>query len=190
MAGGPVARPYAEAMIEIGVEKGLLDTFRENLDFIADTVLADSDFRAFYESPRIDREVKRKLVVGALGQQLHEHVVSLLEMLIEKGRQFALPAIIDQFRELHDEKAGRVSVQVFTARPLESAGAANLASRLTGILKKEIRLQEEVDATLLGGVVLHVGDTVVDGSLKRRLDTLDRKMRSSGKLNGEGIYED
>ena len=190
MAGGPVARPYAEALIEIGVEQGLLDTFRENLEFLAGYFSGNTEFLAFYESPRIDRQVKRRVIVEAFGPQLHEHIISLLEMIVEKGRQFALPDIIEHYRELHDEKSGRMRVQVFTAMALEPAATTEMVIRLAGILKKEIRLQEEVDPSLLGGVVLHVGDTVVDGSLKRRLETLDRKMRSTGKLNGEGIYED
>ncbi len=189
MAGGPVARPYAEALIEIGAEKGLLDTFREDLDTIAEIMAGDSEIKVFFESPRIDRQRKRRVIETAFGPEMHENVVSMLVMLVEKGRQIALPEIITTYAKLHDLKAGRVEVMLFTARPLEALAASTMASRLTGILKKEIRIHEEVDPSLLGGVVLHVGDTVVDGSLKRRLYALDRKMRSTGSINGDGIYE-
>ena len=189
MAGGPVARPYAEALIQIGAEQGLLDTFRENLDALAEILAGDPEIRVFFESPRIDRAVKRRVIETAFGPTMHENVVSLLVMLVEKARQLALPEIIETFAELHDEKVGRVEVKLFTARPLDGAATSSMASRLTSILKKEILIHEEVDPSLLGGVVLHVGDTVVDGSLKRRLYALDRKMRFTGSINGDGIYE-
>lgn len=185
----PVARPYAEALIEIGEETGLLDDFRENLDFLAGYIAGNEEFRAFIESPRIDREVKRGVIRKAFGGKLQDQIISLLELLIEKSRQLALIGVIETYRELHDEKRNRAAVKLHTARPLDRRATKSLVARLAGTLQKEVILEETVDPSLLGGIVLHVGDTVVDGSLKRRLDALDKRMKTVG-IDGAGFYED
>ena len=186
---GAVARPYAEALLEIAREKGLLDVFREELGFIGEYFRSDPDLHTFFESPRIERAVKRAVLRKAFDGRLNDLIVCFLELLVEKSRQFYLQEIIEAYVELYDEETGRAGVQLLTARPLDSGKAAALRDRLSGILKREVHLDTEVDPGLIGGIVLHVGDTVVDGSIKRKLDELSKKMRDA-KLDGAGIYED
>lgn len=186
---GAVARPYAEALIEIGVEKGLLDAFREDLQFLSELFERETEFTTFFESPRIERAVKRDLLRKAFDGRLHDLVVSFLELLVEKSRQYHLQDIIKAYSESYDEKTGRLGVRLTSARPMEEGATRALVQQLSGILGKEVHLDTEVDPALLGGIVLHVGDTVVDGSLRRRLDALGWKMRDA-KLDGAGIYED
>lgn len=185
----PVARPYAEALIQIGEETGLLDAFRENLDFLGEYLAQDKEFRAFIESPRIDRDIKRGVIRKAFGKKFEDQIISLLEILIEKSRQLVLLDIVDTYRELHDEKKGRAAVRLHTARPLDRRATRRIVAELAGTLEKEIVLEEVVEPTLLGGVVLHIGDTVVDGSLRRRLTALDKRMKTVG-IDGAGFYED
>lgn len=185
----PIARPYAEALVEIGVEKGVLETFKEDLEFVAAFLRETPEFHAFYDSPRIDRGVKRKVIRKAFGGRLDDRIVSLLELLVEKSRQFYLPSIVETFIELYDERTGRVGVRMTTARPIDEGRVRAVTERLTRILGKEVHLETELDPELLGGIVLHVGDTVVDGSLKSRLEALSKKMRYAD-LAGAGIYED
>ena len=186
---GAVARPYAEALLEIARERGLLDIFREDLGFISEYFRSDSELYAFLESPRIERAVKRGVLRKAFEGSLNRLIVCFLELLVEKSRQFYLQEIIEAYVELYDEETGRVGVQLMTARPMDPRKARALGDRLSGILNREVHLDTEVYPGLLGGIVLHVGDTVVDGSIKRKLDELSKKMRDA-KLDGAGIYED
>ncbi|MCZ6601740.1 MAG: ATP synthase F1 subunit delta [Planctomycetota bacterium] len=185
----PIARPYAEALVEIAEEKGLLDEFREDLDYFLKYLQEDSEFHVFFESPRIDREVKRRVLRNAFDGKLDDLIVSFLELLVEKGRQLHVQEIIEAFIELYDEKTGRIGVRMSTAVKMTEVKKLALTNRLSEILGKKIHMETEVDPGLFGGIVLHVGDTVVDGSLKHRLDELSRKMRDA-RMDGEGMYED
>lgn len=184
-----IARPYAEALLEIGKERGLLDIFRDDLEFVSKYFRSDSEFYTFFESPRIDRETKGEILRKAFEGRLNRLIVNFLELLVEKSRQYHLQEIIEGFIEIYDEETGRVGVQVLTARPLDAARATDLQIRLSKILERQVHIDTEVDPGLLGGIVLHVGDTVVDGSIKRRLDVLSKRM-GEAKLHGAGIYED
>ena len=185
----PIAHPYAEALVEIAEEKGLLDEFREDLDFFSSYLREDSEFHVFFESPRIDRDVKRMVVRKAFDGKLDDLIVSFLELLLERGRQLHVQEIIEAFIKLYDEKTGRIGVRLSTAIAMTEVKKLAQSDRLSEILGKKIHMETEVDPGLFGGIVLHVGDTVVDGSLKHRLDELSRKMRDA-RMDGEGMYED
>ena len=184
-----IAHPYAEALVQIGQERGIVDEIRESLDFLAEYLERNKDFRAFFESPRIDPEVKQSIVDKAFADKLSDPVTNLLGLLIEKSRHRVLPEIIETFRAMHDEVSGRLTVPLRTAKPIGAEATGRIADRLSKTLGREVILETEVDPALLGGIVLHVGDTVINGSLRHRLDVLGRRLRAS-KMDGKGFYED
>src|SRR5262249_37871036 len=122
-----------------------------------------------------------KRVFGALRGRLDDALVNFLCLLVDKNRIGALASIADAYRDLADAAAGRVRVRALTAAALPDDLRERLVATVTTTLKQECVLETEVQADLLGGLVLEVGDKIYDGSVRRALRRIQSEMtRSSG----------
>lgn len=173
-----VAHRYAKALLELGQESGALDTIAADLDRFG-RVLAQNDEQLFGVlcHPGLDPSDRQK-VLGAVLERvgLHPLVANTLKLALEKGRFELVPAITAQVQELADEAAGRVRATVVTAEPISEALEAEVAAALTVSTKKQVVLTTEVDADLIGGLVIRVGDTVYDASVRYRLRDIKQKL--------------
>ena len=173
MISGSLARRYAKAVFQIGVEQGGLDKLGTDIRSFAAAMKESHELEAVLTSPAIQRAERRK-IVDALLQRLG--VVSttrnLLYVLLEGERLGTLPAIARELDRMIENKAGRVSAEVVSAKPLEPAQLSELVAVLEKLSGKKVTVQKREDPELLGGVVAKVGDTIYDGSLRTQLSTL------------------
>lgn len=171
-----VARNYAETLFELASRNDALQQYGDAVETIATLLDEDPKFRLFMETPRIDDADKKAVVKRAFGESLPKHVVNFVQVTIDKRRQRLLRSIAQQYHALLDAHMGREHVQVTVARPLDDATREVITEKLSAALGKEAIPHVRVDAGIVGGLVVRTGDTIYDGSIRRRLDGMRRRL--------------
>jgi F-type H+-transporting ATPase subunit delta len=171
-----VSKSYAETLFELADRSDALEQYGEALETVARLIEEDDRFRLFLETPRID-DVDRKAVVReAFADALPRHVVNFVLVTIDKRRQRLLRRISTEYHALLDERMGREHVNVTVARPVDDATREVITNRLSAVLAKRAIPHVRVQPEILGGLVVRTGDTIYDGSVRRRLEGMRRKL--------------
>jgi F-type H+-transporting ATPase subunit delta len=175
MAMESIGRRYARAVFELALERGeSLDTWLSDLRAI-ETALSDPAIMAVLAGPQLPFEQKRALVERALAG-VDELRRNLVYMLIEAGRIEAFGAIVRELQRLVNEHNGIAEATVTTAVPLSDGEAARIAERVGRLLGKQVILERRVDPAIIGGIVVRVGDTLINGSVAGRLAALREQL--------------
>ncbi len=175
MAGDSVVRSYASALFDLAVRDGREDEYGEALAFTASLVKDLPAFRVFLETPRIPAVEKKKVIRTAL-DALPAPVVNFLLLVVDKRRQRLIGDMAIAYRDLLDRERGRVRVEVEVAHPLDEEAAFEVRERLSSFFGKEAVPEVHVAPDLIGGIVFRRGDTVFDGSIRRRLRGLRKEL--------------
>lgn len=184
---GAVARNYGEALFALATRDGAEDEYADLLEHVVSMVRESPRFRAFLDTPRVEIEEKKEVLRQALGPDAPEPFLRFLFIVLEKRRQRALPAIADAFRGLTDEQAGRVHASIGLAMEPDEALRDELVEELGKALGRDVVPTFRLDPRLLGGVVVRIGDRMMDGSLRRRLEDLRRELVWTGAGGGDGV---
>ena len=180
----PVARVYAEALFSLARAREQVEAVGTELGELAALVAGHPELANFLETPVLQPEVQKQAIEQALGARVQRLLVDFLCLLIDKGRIGALAAIATAYRDLADHDAQCTRVQAASAKPLSDESRNKLVALLQARLQRQCILETKVQPELLGGLVLSVGDTIYDGSLRGRLQRLrNAMMRSSGYAN-------
>jgi F-type H+-transporting ATPase subunit delta len=171
-----IARVYAEALLAAALKQSdadAVDAVGEELDEFVEGVLDKSPaVAAFLASPAVGRNAKSAALEAALPGHASELLRGLFAVLVHNGRLGLVRGISAIYDGLLDQRAGRVLVKVTAASELSEAQRAALTTTLTTVLKQHPILDVRVDADLLGGMVIQVGDRIVDTSVRTRLQNL------------------
>lgn len=164
-----VAKVYALAMLGLAEARGEADLLSEDFIQLASYAAANEDFRRFLTDPLADPDQRAASLDKIFRGKASDLLVDSLQVLNRKGRIGLVPAVAEVLAEALDDLRGRVAVQVRSAVPL----TADLRQRLAAAVKRstgsEARLEESVDASLLGGMVVQIGDSKMDASVVNRL---------------------
>jgi F-type H+-transporting ATPase subunit delta len=171
-----IARNYAEALLELAQRAGDLRGWGEMIDKVSDGVETDRRLRVFLESPRVSAQRKNEIFQKAYGGLLPRTFVRFLQALVTHRRQMLIPTIAHEYHDLVDEVEGRVHVSVTVVSEPEEADRHIITTQLSRTLGKDVVPHFHVNASILGGVIVRVGDTVLDGSVRRRMATLRERM--------------
>ena len=175
-----IARNYAEALFEAADARGKSEQYGEMIDAIAGAIQSDVRIAVALDSPRVAKAAKGAILRNALKGLVPEELVRFLEAVVRRGRQGLLGEITVEYQGLLDTKLNRVHAGVTVAKDLDAPLEKDIVSRLAKALGKEVRAHFHTDEAILGGVVVRVGDRVFDGSLRRRLTAMRRRMLSAG----------
>ncbi len=178
----PVAQAYARALMEVGSASGEAELYGDQLDALTEAVESEASFKVFLESPKIRRGDKKEALERALQGKVSDPVLNLVRILIDRNRQTLIEDIAQAYREQIDEVAGRANVTITSAVELSAGVTDALKAAIEKKLNKEVVSTELVDAGLLSGVTIQIGDLVVDGSLRTQL----RKVRQEVSLTRFG----
>ncbi|MGH2663937.1 MAG: ATP synthase F1 subunit delta [Actinomycetota bacterium] len=170
MARSEAVRGYAQGLFSVAEAEGALDTVEDELFRFARTIEKEAELREALTDPALPSERKRAVLADVLGERTHPVTVNLLGFLVELGRARDLPAIVDQLVELAAERRRHVVAEVRTAVPLDAARRDRLAEALSKATGKDVEVRVVVDESVIGGVLARVGDQVIDGSVRRRLE--------------------
>jgi F-type H+-transporting ATPase subunit delta len=172
----PAARCYAEALLLLAKGKGRLEPVLDDLRAVGDLFRADPRLWSVFTSPRIDREVKESALRKAFHGRVGPEVEGLLVVMVRKGREPLYDNVVDQFERFKDLEQRRIHVHVGSARPLDAGVRAALEKAVAEASGKAVVLHERTDPSLVAGLVVRVGDVVVDGSLRSRLRALGSRL--------------
>jgi len=171
-----VARRYAQALYDMAGKSGLTERIDDDVSVVGETLAQSRELTRLFASPVVSRDRKAAVLRALFKDRLHGTMLQFLEMLVAKRREGVFPQVVTAYQELRDSALGIVEANVRSAKPMtadEENGIRDALERMTG---KNVRLKIEPDATLLGGVVIQVGDTVYDGSVRNQLAHLREQL--------------
>jgi F-type H+-transporting ATPase subunit delta len=172
-----VSRRYARALYELGVDSGNLDKLVAELASVAEMLEGSTDLRRTMDNPMVSPDGK-KAVLAQISDRLLLGSISknAVMMLGERRRLILLPEIVQLLKEMTDLRAGVVRAVVTTAIPMSDAYYEKLRLVLEKLTGRKVVLDKETDPTIIAGVVTRIGDRVLDGSIKTRLQSLKNSM--------------
>jgi F-type H+-transporting ATPase subunit delta len=176
-----LARVYAEALLAAAEKQNAVESTGEELaNFVADVYDKDRAAELFLSSPAVGKKTKGEVLHAALAGRASDLVRGLFAVLTKNNRLDLVRGIAAAYRMILDERAGRVRVKVSTATKLTNDQRDALAETLSNILKQQPVLDIRVDPDLLGGMVVQVGDRVIDTSVRTRLHTIRTLLLDKG----------
>jgi ATP synthase F1 delta subunit len=166
-----IAQVYARALFEVAREQGKLDVVREQLGQFAGALDGSADLRVFFFSPYFSTEEKKDGLHKAV-TDADPAIVNFLETLLERHRMPVVFRIRDEFQRLWDTENRLLPVEVTSAVDLDEATVKSIGERIGEQTGQRVELTSKVDPSILGGIVLRVGNSILDASIKHRLDQL------------------
>ena len=171
-----IAKNYAEALLELARRAEDPSGWGKLMRDVANGMQQDITVQHFLESPKISEQQKNDVFFKALGDSVPRHFLRFLQTLVRKRRQLLIPEISSEYDKLLDIHEGRVHANVTVARETSDADTARIAEQLSRVVGKTVVPHVNVNPAILGGVVVKIGDTVMDGSVRRRLARLKGQM--------------
>ena len=176
-----VAGRYANALFELALEENALESVEQDLNRFQQALDAFEDLRRLVKSPVFSTEEQGRAIAAILEKmQIDGLTANFLKLIARNRRLFATPDMIKAFRALLARHRGQTSAVVISAAKLEEGQVRALQSALKAALHKDVQLDQKVDATLLGGLVVKVGSRMVDSSLRTKLNSLKAVMKEVG----------
>lgn len=178
MIGAKISKRYAKALLSIGQAEGRYEEYGENLKEFADFCLANKEFYRIISSKIFSLEDRRKVLEAVLGKSgFMDTVKNFLRLLLDKDRIGAVKEITDYYASLTDEISGTVRADIITAKPLKKKALGRIEEVLASLTAKRVKSSVKEDISLIGGVVVKIGDLVLDGSVKAQIEGLKETMR-------------
>ena len=171
-----IARNYAEALFELAERHEGVEVYGAGIETVAVLIDENDEFRKFLATPRIDVAQKKAVVRSVFGESMPAKLVNFLLITLDKRRQRLLREIAREYKSLMDVHFNRVHVEVTLARELDEQAIEEMETRLTAALGKTAIPHIRVKPGILGGAIFRTGDTIYDGSLRRRLDGMRRRL--------------
>jgi len=170
-----VAGVYARALFEVAAERGVLDTVRQQLGQFADALSADRRLEVFFVSPYLST-VEKKVGLTRMLEGADETFMNFLETLVERQRMAEVFHIRERYEQLWEAEMRLLPVEVTSAVVLDEATVRSIGDRIGSGTGSKIQLTTVVDPDILGGVVLRVGNTILDASIRSTLDQLHKEV--------------
>jgi F-type H+-transporting ATPase subunit delta len=175
-----VARRYAQALMAVAAEEKAVDAIGSDLTSIGKTLAASRELQLLVESPVIREGKKIAIFKDLWASRVNPITISFIVLLAKHRREGILPAVVVEYLALKDEAQGTVEVQVQTAQPMSGDQEGALVTRLEAYTRKKIRMRKATDPAIRGGMVIRIGDTVLDGSVRRQLERLRERFLEGG----------
>lgn len=168
-----ISKRYARAFFDIAGEEKKLEQYYNELHQFSSVIAQNKDLGGFLANPIFEQESKKKVLEKIIGKlSLSPMTINFLKLLIDKKRIDVLPDIETCYRQLMDETLQKVRVTVKTAFLLSGEMQSYITSSLKKMTGRSVEVTEEDDKNLLGGIVIGVGDTLYDGSIKSQLNNM------------------
>ncbi|NTW48272.1 MAG: F0F1 ATP synthase subunit delta [Chlorobiales bacterium] len=177
-----VGRRYALALIEVAEQQNKLGDMINDLAFVDEVISGSKQLRVALQSPLIQGYKKATILISLFQGKVSDQTVGFLKLLATKGRADKLAAVIQEFKALLDERSGIINVDVSSAVELDQIQSEELRQKLENFTSKKIRIRLAIDKELIGGLTVKIGDTVLDGTIRHKLEML-REQLVKGSLN-------
>jgi len=163
---------YGKALMGLATKAGVVDQMVDQLDSFVDVLSQLPSLRYALESPRVGFAEKESLVDKAIKDKASLEFLNFVKVVCRKGRADCFPAIRDAVRLMHDELSNRIQATMITAIPVDDGIRQQVAEQMSQVLGKQVTMATQVDPTIIGGLVVRIGDTVYDGSVTNQLNQI------------------
>lgn len=176
MAHDPINSGYARALLELAQAEAVTARVEEEMFRLRELLKANPALLEFLKDPNIKREGKRQALVELFQGRVHSLVLNALLTISDTDRTSCLPHILEEFITLAAASRQKVSGEITTAIPLDEATLARLTAELSRVTGKNVQLFQKVDPAILGGVIVKIGEQIIDGSLRRKLNQIKENL--------------
>lgn len=167
-----IANRYAEALFQLSEDENITKEIYNELHNLVETVKNNKDLDNVLRSPLVAKIEKVKLIESLFNNKINNNLKNFLKILVEKGRISSLKSIELTFKQLLNDKNNIIEGTVISAIPLTDEKVKELEGKLSKKYNKNVTLENKVDQSILGGVLVRLGNTQIDGSVKTRLDNI------------------
>lgn len=171
------ARRYAEAAFQIADQDGTLEAWLKDLELAA-ALLGPPDVLRLLANPAVPIPVRADAVAQALGKRVSEKARNLVMLLMRRGRVDLVGGVAAAYRALYEQRNGIVRATVISAAALDKAEQAAIQQRLGQMVGGTLEIEQQVDPSILGGVIVRLGDRMIDGSVRGRLERLRSRLEA------------
>ena len=172
-----IAKRYAKAALQSAEEKKLTQIFSSDFLYVQECLKSSKDLFLFFRSPVVSKNKKISITDSLFKNGIHVETLNFITFLINKDRISILTDIINAFFILKNEQYGIIKAKLLSFHPLEKIQTEKIQKNLEDYTRKKIELEPQIDKEIMGGLIVKIGDTVFDGSLKRRLELLKEHLQ-------------
>lgn len=171
-----IAGRYAEALFQVGEELNSTTKLYEELNAVVDTLKSSKDLYSVLKSPLVGKGEKKQIVEKVFCGQISDNLNNFLKIMIDKDRVVAIEAIQKSFKELLNEKNNIIEGTAITAVAMSQEEIKQLEAKLSSKYNKNVTLENKVDESILGGVLVRLGNEEIDGTVKTRLSNMKNQL--------------
>ncbi len=173
------ARTYGGSLYELARDEGLTERILDQLDMCAGILDETPEYMRLLATPSVTKEARRRAVDESFGTQVHPYLAGFMKLLVDRGEIRQFPACVRAYRERYNEDNGILEVNVTTAVELTGSAREKLLTKLSQMFGKKIVLATKIDPAVLGGMRLECAGKRYDGTVRDRLDRIERGLRET-----------
>ncbi|MGL5640796.1 MAG: F0F1 ATP synthase subunit delta [Paraclostridium sp.] len=171
-----IASRYAEALFQVGEESNSTEKLYNELKAVVDIIKENPEFSNILKSPIVSKEDKKTLLSNIFGAQIDKEMLNFMKILADKDRLSLVASIQEAFKALLNKKNNILEGIAITAIPMKEDEVNALQTKLSTKYNKTVILKNEVDESILGGVLVRLGNEEIDGTVKNRLDKMKEQL--------------
>lgn len=171
-----VSKTYSEALFEVALEENKIDLFLDEISFVIDTFKMYEDFYELFKTPLVKVEEKKKVIEEVFGDKLSQEMNNFLKIIIDKRRGHFIEQIKWEYEKIVNEHKGIIEATAITAISLNDKDKTILQNKLSSLTGKTVKLSNEIDKNVVGGILIKIGDKVIDGTIKSRLEEMKESL--------------
>ncbi len=179
MIEGIAAKRYAKALFEITKDSELLEKVEQDLHLVVKVIYSNEDIKNFLNHPQITREVKKDIINSAFSKNISQITKNFIFQLIDNNRQDALEGILSEYIKMANNYRGIIDVEALSVVALNDVEKEKITNSFTKRFNKQIRLKNTIDPSIIGGMIVRIGDKVYDGSIRTKLKVMKRNLTTS-----------
>ncbi|MFN8576450.1 MAG: F0F1 ATP synthase subunit delta [Candidatus Sericytochromatia bacterium] len=172
-----VSERYAQALFEISQSQNLTEKIQEDLKVISETLKEYHDFNNLLLHPVISNQDKKDMFSKIFSEKIDKVTENLVMLLIDKKRESLIPEISELYKQMYNKLHSRVIAEVYTSIEISKNLLSIIKGKLETYLSKEVEIEDHVDPKVIGGVLVKIGDRVIDGTIRTKFENMARSLR-------------
>lgn len=171
-----VALRYASSLFELAQEERKIERYEADLALVKNIICSDEEVLSFFMHFNVDKKAKKETIDKAFNDSLSVYVLNFIKLLIDKNRMGSLPEIIQTYHSLTNDYLGIKEGMLYSSMPIEEQEIKKLEHVLSTKMNKKIVLTPKIDESLIGGIKVVIGNHVIDGTVKNKMDLLKNEL--------------
>lgn len=167
---------FVDALLDVAKKKGTFEQVEKDLDLVCNVITKFDNFRKILFHPSVTRDEKKKLIKKVFGESVSDLTRNFLNLLVDRRKEELLELIPEIYRETINEKKGVLKAKIQTVEPLTEERLNNLRKRLDRLTGKTVEIEAVQEPNILGGMVVQIGNKMIDGSVASRLKDLKTRL--------------